>query len=122
MKIRTGDSVVVIAGKDKGKTGTVLRVLHAKNRLVIEGVNMRVRHMRKTAQGPGQRIKYEAGIAVSNVMIVDPKTKKPTRIGYKIDDKGNKKRVAKMSGEVIAAAAKATTQKAPKTATKAKTA
>lgn len=107
MKIRTGDTVYVISGKDKGKSGKVLRVLPAKNRVVVEGVNMRVRHIKKTTQGPGQRIKYEAGLSISNVMIVDPKTKKPTRVGYQIDAKGRKVRVAKGSGEVIAAAATA---------------
>jgi large subunit ribosomal protein L24 len=106
MKIRTGDTVYVISGKDKGKSGKVLRVLTAKNRVVVEGVNMRVRHVKKTTQGPGQRIKYEAGLSLSNVMIVDPKTKKPTRVGYKVE-KGVKVRVAKASGEVIAEAATA---------------
>jgi large subunit ribosomal protein L24 len=111
MKIRTGDTVYVISGKDKGKSGTVLRVLTAKNRVVVEGVNMRVRHIKKTAQGPGQRIKYEAGLSISNVMIVDPKTKKPTRVGYQIDAKGRKVRVAKGSGEIIVAAATAKVEK-----------
>ncbi len=120
MKIRTGDTVYVISGKDKGKSGKVIRVLPLKNRIIVEGVNMRVRHIRKTAQGPGQRIKYEAGLALSNVMILDPKTKKPTRVGYKIDAKGRKVRVAKLSGEVIADAA-TTKAEAPKKKTGAKT-
>jgi large subunit ribosomal protein L24 len=121
MKIRTGDTVYVISGKDKGKTGTVVRVLPLKNRLVIEGVNMRVRHIRKTTQGPGQRIRYEASIAVSNVMILDPKTKKPTRVGYKIDEKtGVKMRFAKSSGEIIKAAATTKPEKAKSGATKSK--
>jgi large subunit ribosomal protein L24 len=102
MKIHIGDTVVVIAGKDKGKQGSVMRVLPLKNRVVIEGINMRVRHIKKTAQQAGQRIKYEASIHLSNVMILDPKTKKPTRIGYKVDPKtGKKTRVALGSGEVI---------------------
>jgi|CXWL01.1.fsa_nt_gi large subunit ribosomal protein L24 len=102
MKIHTGDQVTVIAGKDKGKQGIVTRVLLEKSRVVVEGVNMRVRHIKKTAQAAGQRISYEASIHVSNVMILDPKTKKPTRIGYKIDPKtGHKSRIAKISGEVI---------------------
>src|SRR3989344_5032398 len=101
MKIHTGDTVYVISGKDKGKTGTVLRILHEQNRVVVEGVNMRVRHIKKTSQAPGQRVKYEASLSASNVMILDPKTKKPTRIGYKVDEKtGAKKRIARKSGEV----------------------
>jgi large subunit ribosomal protein L24 len=108
MKIRTGDTVLVIAGKDRGKTGTVLRVLPLKNRIVVEGINMRVRHIRKTLQQPGQRIRYEASIAASNLMILDPKTKKPTRIGYKVDPKtGVKQRIAKVSGEVLKGSASA---------------
>lgn len=104
MKIHTGDTVVVISGKDKGKTGTVVRVLEEKNRVVVEGVNMRVKHIRKTPQQAGQRIKFEAAIAASNVMLVDPKTKKRTRVGYSIDAKGKKTRIAKKSGEVLKAA------------------
>lgn len=107
MKIHQGDLVLIISGKDKGKQGTVLRVLASKNHVVVEGVNMRTRHIRKTPQAPGQRVQYEASLDASKVMIVDPKTKKPTRIGYTIDAKtGAKKRVAKASGEVIAKAAK----------------
>jgi large subunit ribosomal protein L24 len=120
MKIRAGDTVYVMSGKDKGKSGTVLRVLVSKNRVVVEGINMRVRHIKKTTQGPGQRIKYEAALSVSNVAILDPKTKKPTRIGYKVDEKGRKVRFAKGSGEVIAAAATAKAE-APKKKTGAKT-
>lgn len=120
MKIRAGDTVYVISGKDKGKSGTVLRVLPTKNRVIVEGINMRVRHIKKTTQGPGQRIKYEAGLSASNVMIVDPKTKKPTRVGYKIDEKGRKVRVAKGSGEIIVAAATAKAD-APKKGAKKKT-
>ena len=102
MKIHTGDTVLVISGKDKGKQGTVMRVLSLKNRLIVEGINMRVRHIKKTTQQPGQRIKYEASLAASNVMLLDPKTKKPTRVGYRIDAKtGKKVRFAKVSGEVL---------------------
>lgn len=107
MKIHTGDTVVIITGKDKGKSGRVTKILSDKNRVVVEGINMRTRHIKKTTQGPGQRISYEASIHASNVMIVDPKTKKATRIGYKMDEKKGKVRVAKASGEVIAKAAKA---------------
>jgi len=113
MRIHTGDSVLVIAGKDKGKTGTVLRVLG--DRLVVSDVNMRTRHVRKTTQGPGQRLKYEASIAASNVMVLDAKTKKPTRIGVRLDEKGHKTRIAKVSGEVLVKS-KVTSKKGPKAA------
>lgn len=113
MRIHTGDFVLVIAGKDKGKTGTVLRVLG--DRLVVSDVNMRTRHVRKTTQGPGQRLKYEASISSSNVMVMDAKTKKPTRIGVKVDEKGHKMRFAKVSGEVLVAG-KVTPKKGPKAA------
>lgn len=115
MKIHTGDLVLIISGKDKGKQGAVLRVLKGTNHLVIEGINMRTRHIKKTAQGAGQRIQYEASMDASKVMIVDPKTKKPTRIGYKIDEKtGSKKRIAKASGEVIVKAKTTVKKSAPK--------
>jgi large subunit ribosomal protein L24 len=107
MKIHTGDTVVINTGKDKGKQGTVIRILAEKNRVVVEGINMRTRHIKKTAQSAGQRISYEASIHISNVQLIDPKSKKPTRIGYKVDEKGNKVRFARKSGEVIAKAAKA---------------
>ncbi len=107
MKIHTGDTVVINTGKDKGKQGTVVRILASKNRVVVEGINMRTRHIKKTPQSAGQRISYEASIHISNVQLIDPKSKKPTRIGYKVDEKGNKVRIARKSGEVIVKAAKA---------------
>jgi len=111
MKIRMGDTVLVISGKDKGKTGTVMRVLG--NRLVVGDINMRTRHIKKTPQQAGQRIRYEASIAVSNVMLLDAKTRKPTRIGMRTGEKGRKIRFAKGSGEAIVAAA-APAKKSPK--------
>jgi large subunit ribosomal protein L24 len=102
MKIHTGDLVTIIAGKDKGKQGSVVRVLAEKGRVIVEGINMRTRHIKKTPQAAGQRVVYEASIHASNVMVLDPKTKKPTRIGYTVDVKtGDKKRIAKASGEII---------------------
>lgn len=116
MKIHQGDLVLIISGKDKGKQGTVLRVLASKNHVVVEGINMRTRHIKKTPQAAGQRIQYEASLDASKVMIVDPKTKKATRIGYSIDAKtGSKKRIAKASGEVIT---KAKTSAAKKSSAK----
>jgi large subunit ribosomal protein L24 len=102
MKIRAGDSVVVIAGKDKGKTGTVLRTLTSKDRVVVGDINMRTKHIKATPQRAGQKLRYEASIHVSNLMIVDPKTKKRARIGHSIDEKGKKKRIARQSGAEIA--------------------
>jgi len=100
MRIHTGDIVLITSGKDKGKTGQVLRVLHGKNRVVVAGINMRTKHIRKTPQRAGQIIRYEAGISACNVMMLDPKTKKPTRVGFRFE--GEKKvRVAKVSGEVL---------------------
>lgn len=100
MKIRAGDQVVVITGKDKGKTGQVLKVLPNKNRVVVADVNIRTRHRKKTPQQAGEIIKYEATLHASNVMLIDPKTKKRTRVGYEKTPKG-KFRVAKKSGEQI---------------------
>ncbi len=117
MKIQQGDTVLVISGKDKGKKGTVLRVLHEKNRVIVGGVNMRTKFNKKTAQGPGSKIQFEAGLSAANVMILDPKTGKPTRMGYKIDEKtGRKVRYAKVSGTIIGR----TSAKAEKPATEKK--
>ncbi len=100
MRIHTGDTVLVIAGKDKGKTGTIMRVLDDQNRVIVTGINMRTKHVKKTYQQAGQKLHYEASIHASNVMILDPKTKKPARIGFKMTEKG-KKRISKISGEEV---------------------
>jgi large subunit ribosomal protein L24 len=105
MNIRSGDTVVVITGKDKGKTGRILRVLSEKDRVIVGGINMRTKHIKASSQRAGQIVRYEASIHVSNVMLVDPKTKKRTRIGFVLDG-GKKKRIAKRSGTVISGAAK----------------
>lgn len=103
MKLHTGDTVLVISGKDKGKTGTILRVLPQENRVVVGGINIRTRHIKKTFQQAGRILKYEASLSASNVMILDPKTGKPARIGYKVDEKGKKIRVSMISGEEVKA-------------------
>ncbi len=100
MKIHSNDEVVVIAGKDKGKKAKVLRAMPKENMIVVEGVNIVTRHMKRQGATPGQKVTYEKPINVSNVMIVDPKTGTPTRIGYKIEN-GKKLRVAKKSGTVL---------------------
>ncbi|HEX9464117.1 MAG TPA: 50S ribosomal protein L24 [Alphaproteobacteria bacterium] len=100
MKIRKGDNVIVITGRDKGKTGSVLRVFPVENRVLVQGVNMVKRH---TSPRPGQTggiVEKENPIHASNVSLVDPKDNKPTRVGYKIID-GRKLRVALRSGEMI---------------------
>lgn len=100
LKIKKGDSVIVLTGKDKGKTGEVIRVIPKENRAVVRGVNVAKRHQRPTAADPGGIKQQELSIHVSNIALVDPKTNKPTRVGYKIEG-GNKSRIAKKSGNVI---------------------
>jgi len=105
MKIKTGDNVVVLSGKDKGKTGKVVQVIESisKGRLfaVVEGVNKMKRHLKTRRAGEkGQIIELDGPIDISKVQLVDPKTNKPTRVGFKIEGK-TKKRVAKKSGEFI---------------------
>lgn len=102
MKIRKNDNVIVIAGKDKGITGKVLNALPKTSQIIVEGVNIKKRHRRPTKSGQqGQIIDKINPIHVSNVMLLDPKGNKPTRIGYK-DVKGKKVRVAKGSGTELA--------------------
>jgi len=101
MRVRRGDNVVVISGRDKGKTGEVLRVDRERNRVLVQGVNMMKRHQRPTQTSPGGINEFEATIHVSNIALVDPKTDKPTRVGFKTLDDGRKVRVAMRSGEVI---------------------
>lgn len=101
LKIKKDDEVVVIAGKDKGKKGTVLKVLREENRVLVSGINMMKKHERAGAQGPGGITLKEAPIHVSNVAISDPKEGKPTRVGYQTLKDGSKVRVAKRSGEAL---------------------
>jgi large subunit ribosomal protein L24 len=100
-KIKKGDKVVVISGRDKGKNGEVLRVLRADNRAVVQGVNMIKRHTRPSPGQPGGIIEREAAIHISNIAHVDPKSQKPTRVGFKTLEDGRKVRYAKRSGEVL---------------------
>lgn len=97
MNFKTGDKVVVIAGKDKGKEGSIKKVLRAENKVIVEGVNVVKKHVKPNGQSAGSINEMEAPIHASNVMILDPKTKKPTRIGHTVDKKGKKIRVAKKS-------------------------
>ena len=105
-KIKKGDSVIVLAGKDKGRKGTVTKVMPTDNRVLVQGVNMVQRHTRQSQTNPnGGIVHKEASLHISNVAIADPSSGKPTRVGFKIakDSTGadKKVRVAKKSGEVI---------------------
>jgi large subunit ribosomal protein L24 len=101
LKIKKGDKVIVITGRDKGKQGEVLRVLRADERVIVQGVHIVKRHTRQTAGNPGGIVEKEAAIHISNVAHVDPKSGKPTRVGYKFLEDGRKVRVARRSGETI---------------------
>ena len=101
LKIKKGDHVVVITGKDKGKKGEVLKVMPEENRAIVKGVAMVRRHQRQTPSQEGGIIAKEAPIHISNLAIEDPKDGKPTRAGYKFLKDGRKVRFAKRSGEVI---------------------
>ena len=102
MKIKKGDNVKVIAGKDSGKTGKVMQLLPKDNKVVVDGVNKMYKHMRAQQQGEkGQRLEFFGPIHMSNVMVIDPKNDKPTRVGYKVLEGGQKVRVAKKSGEEL---------------------
>jgi large subunit ribosomal protein L24 len=100
-KIRKGDKVVVLAGKDKGRTGEVRKVMPKENKAVVSGINMIVRHQKQTQSEQGGLIRKEAPIHISNLAIADPKDGKPTRVGFRIQEDGKKVRVAKRSGEII---------------------
>ncbi len=100
-RIKKGDKVVVIIGKDKGKTGEVVSVMREKRRVVVKGINIAKRHRRPSAENAGGVVEKELSIHASNVMHVDPETGSPTRIGIKITEKGGKVRFAKASGKVI---------------------
>jgi large subunit ribosomal protein L24 len=100
-KIKKGDRVVVITGRDKGKTGEVLRVLREEGRVVVQGVNIVKRHTKPSAASTGGVVEKEAALHISNVAHVDPKTSKPTRVGFKVLEGGRKVRVARKSGETI---------------------
>ena len=101
IRIRKGDEVIVISGRDTGKKGSVLKVDPKRARVLVQGVNMVKRHTRPSTAGPGGVIEKEALLHVSNVALIDPKLDKPTRIGMRVLENGRKVRYAKRSGEVI---------------------
>ncbi len=100
-KIKKGDRVTVITGRDKGKKGDVLRVLRKENRVLVQGVNMVKRHQAPTQTGTGGIIEKEASLHISNVALIDPKNDRPTRVGYRLEQGGRKVRIARRSGEAI---------------------
>ena len=99
-KIKKGDKVVVLAGKDRGKDGEVIQVLPQDDRVVVRGINLVKKHQKQTQSQQGGILTQEASLHISNVALQDPSTGKATRVGFKIED-GKKVRVAKASGEVI---------------------
>jgi large subunit ribosomal protein L24 len=101
-KIRKDDEVIVLTGRDKGKRGSVLRVVTKTNRVLVEGVNVAKRHVKPTQTDPqGGIVEREAPIHISNVALIDPESDRPTRVGYKTLEDGRKVRFAARSGEVI---------------------
>ncbi len=101
LKVKKGDQVIVIAGKDKGKKGAILKVIPSELRVIVAGINKVKRHTKPSKTSAGGIVEQEAALHVSNVALADPKTGKPTRVGYKTLADGKKVRVAKKSGEVL---------------------
>ncbi|MGB4058125.1 MAG: 50S ribosomal protein L24 [Alphaproteobacteria bacterium] len=101
LKIKKGDKVVVITGRDKGQKGEVLQVLREENRVLVQGINMATKHQKPSQTAPGGKTKMETPIHISNVAIADPKGGKATRVGYKFLKDGKKVRFARKSGETI---------------------
>lgn len=101
MNFKTGDKVVVIAGKDKGKEGNITKTLRADSKVVIEGINIAKKHVKPNGQTAGSIVEMELPIHASNVMLIDPKSNKRTRIGHSIDKNGKKVRVSKKSNSNI---------------------
>ncbi len=102
MKLRVGDTVIVIAGKDKGRTGEIVQILRKENRVIVEGVNMVTKHVKPTQMDPdGGIIQREAPLAISNVAYYDSKEKAPVKIGYAFNEEGKKYRINKKTGQAI---------------------
>ena len=100
-KIKKGDKVTVITGRDKGKTGEVVQMLPKDDRVIVRGINIVKRHTRASQNTPGGIVEKEAAIHISNIAHIDPKSDQPTRVGYRTDEAGRKLRFARRSGEVI---------------------
>ncbi|HHK75314.1 MAG TPA: 50S ribosomal protein L24 [Rhizobiales bacterium] len=101
LKIRKGDTVTVLTGKDKGRSGEVVKVFPSENRALVRGINMVKRHQRQSASSEGGIVSREASLHISNLALLDPADNKATRVGFKTLEDGRKVRFAKRSGEVI---------------------
>jgi len=101
MKILTGDTVKILAGKDKGKQGVVKKKLIKKDKVIVEGLNMIFKHIKKKEGKPGEKIQTEMPIHISNVQVLCPKTNQGTRIKYVVSKNGEKQRISKKSGEIL---------------------
>jgi len=101
LRLKKGDEVVVLTGRDRGKTGEVTKIVLKKNQVIVQGVSVAKRHTAPSASNPGGIIDKEMPIDISNVALIDPKDRKPTKIGYRFLEDGRKVRFAKRSGEVI---------------------
>lgn len=106
MKVKLNDTIRVIAGKDKGKEGKVMRVMVKSKKVVVEKVNIKTKHIKKTAQKAGEKIQFEAPVDISNVMVLCPNCKKTTRVGYKKLESGKKERICKKCSEDLDKAVK----------------
>ena len=101
MKIKKGDKVIVITGKDKGKTGEVIKAMPKENKVVVAGINMVKRHQKPSQENAGGIVSKEMPIHVSNVALIDPKSGKATRVAMRLEEGGRKVRIAKRSGDAI---------------------
>jgi len=101
LKVKKGDKVVILTGRDKGQKGEILKVLREDNRVLVQGINMVTKHQKPTQTSPGGKARQEMPIHISNVALMDPKGGKATRVGYKVLKDGKKVRVARKSGETI---------------------
>ncbi|MFA6992867.1 MAG: 50S ribosomal protein L24 [Candidatus Gracilibacteria bacterium] len=101
MKLKLNDQVIVIAGKDKDKKGKIIRILRKNNKVVVEKINIRTKHIKKTSEKPGSKIQFEAPVDSSNVMVICPNCKKNTRVGYKKLETGKKQRICKKCSESL---------------------
>lgn len=101
MKLKLNDKVVVVSGKDKGKEGKIMKILRNSNKITVEKLNIRTKHVKKKADKPGEKIQYEAPFNASNVMLVCPGCTKKTRIGYKVAEGAKKERICKKCNEIL---------------------
>lgn len=113
MKFRINDDVVIIAGKDRGKTGKITKVLPKQGRVIVDGINKAIKHVKGREGAAGERVEFFAPIAISNIAIADPKDGKPSKIGYRVEGK-TKLRFARKSGTVLPTAAEKTSKKVVK--------